>query len=135
MAQRTPPSIVLIVDGNDDIRSTLRALLEDEGYTVLEAETPSEVMATLLAVPDCIVVLFSNTEPTDHPALTFFTDIAANPALATRHAYIYLTTIPHLVSPALAVVLATLGAPILAKPFDIARLLAAVATAAARLSS
>jgi CheY-like chemotaxis protein len=135
MALRTPPSTALIVDGDEILRDTICALLDDAGYTVLEAETPVAAMATLCTFPHAIVLIFSNTEPVDHPALRFFTEIAATPALATRHAYLYLTTTPKAMPPALTRVLAQVGAPTLAKPFELQPLLDAVALAVAQLPS
>ncbi len=130
MAEQTPPQTVLMVETDRDIRLAVRDLLEVEGYTVLEATRPDEALATLVAKPDCVVLIFSNSAPQDHEALAFFSDIAADPDLASRHAYLYLTTTPHHMLPALVRVLAALEAPIVTKPFEIIPLVETVAAAA-----
>lgn len=51
------PSSILIVDDDDDIRETLRDLLEDEGYQVLEASNGREALARLRHGSVCVVLL------------------------------------------------------------------------------
>jgi len=49
---------VLVVDGNQDVRHTLRELLELEGYRIQEATHREEALGALaLEAGPCIVVL------------------------------------------------------------------------------
>ena len=48
---------VLVVDDDQDIRESLRLLLEDEGYCVLTAADGAEAVATMEAEPPCFVIL------------------------------------------------------------------------------
>jgi CheY-like chemotaxis protein len=48
---------VLVVDDDPDIRDSLRALLEDEGYRVQTAADGAEAVATMRAEAPCFVIL------------------------------------------------------------------------------
>ena len=112
-------SPVFVVEADTDLRETLRDLLEDDGYSVLEAGHPCEALALLRALHTSVVLIVSNAEWSGRRELTFFAVIAAAPVLAAQHAYIYLTTTPERTLPALIAILERLGTPILAKPFEI----------------
>ena len=114
-----PRSPVFVVEADTELRETLRDLLEDDGYAVLEAGNPNEALALLCALPTSVVLIVSNAEWSGRRELTFFTAIAAAPVLAAQHAYIYLTTTPERTLPVRIAILERLGAPILAKPFEI----------------
>lgn len=126
-------SPVFVVEADTDLRETLRDLLEDDGYAVLEAGNPNEALALLCALPTSVVLIVSNAEWSGRRELTFFTAIAAAPVLAAQHVYIYLTTTPERTLPVLIAILERLGAPILAKPFEIRTWEDTVAAAATTL--
>ncbi len=126
--------IVLIADTDEAIRAAIRDLLEAGGYTVIEANTSAGALAILADCPDCLILLYSNSTPHGQDALEFFSVIAHDPILATRHVYLYLSTSPERSLPALDEVLATLGVSMLAKPFDVDQLLTAIAAAGERLA-
>lgn len=48
---------VLVVDDDQDIRDSLRMLLEDEGYSVRTAADGREAVATMEVEPPCFVIL------------------------------------------------------------------------------
>jgi two-component system chemotaxis response regulator CheY len=48
---------VLVVDDDQDIRESLRAVLEEEGYCVRTAADGVEAVATMEAEPPCFVIL------------------------------------------------------------------------------
>lgn len=48
---------VLVVDDDQDIRDSLRALLEDEGYRVRTACDGAEAVAAMHEEPPCFVIL------------------------------------------------------------------------------
>ena len=124
--------VVLIVDDDEEIRETLRFALEDDGYEVIEAPDGAVALDVLHALPYPIVVLTNHNMPRlDGPGLLSF--VREDPALAQRHAYIYMTAGNRLIPPTFARDLAELGVPVLRKPFDIEELLRMVADANGRL--
>ncbi len=127
MAQQARAQAALIIDSDADIRLAVRDLLEEAGYVVVEAATPNDGMAMLRAREDCTVVVFSNSEPQDAPALSFFQEVATETDLATGHAYLYLTTTPHVMLSELKAVLAAMHVPVVSKPFEIMPMLNSVA--------
>ena len=109
---------VLIVDDDDDTRATLRYLLEDAGYGVLEAPGVPEALSQLQEEPERLVVLLDYLLPgLDGAAL--LEDNAAWQADGSRHTYLLLTASPQKISPALQERLLELHVPVLPKPFDI----------------
>lgn len=56
VADQTTPKLILLVEDTPDIRQSVRAMLRDEGYTVLEADTGEEALA-LARLPNVDLVL------------------------------------------------------------------------------
>lgn len=126
------PVHVLIVDDDRDIRDTLRLVLEDEGYDVLEAPDGVVALEILRTSAYPMVVLTNHNMPRlDGPGLLNF--ISTEPALMRRDAFIYMTAASRIISPDVRQTLKELHAPVLRKPFDIQHLADAVADAATRL--
>lgn len=126
-------SSVLIIDPDVDLRQTLRELLEFEGYAALEAEHPDDGLKMLIASDAPLVVLVGNAASEDLSVPPFFTNVALLGQTATRHAYIYLTTVLSTISPELSALLDQRQAQILEKPCELPFLLTAVANAARAL--
>lgn len=124
--ETTPP--VLVVDDNSDIRETIRLTLEDEGYQVLEAPDGQTALAQLRATADPLIVLLDHLMP-ELDGLETLDTIAADPALAQRHAYIMLTADGRTEPVRLTSGGGAWHVPVVAKPFDLDDLLAAVARA------
>jgi two-component system chemotaxis response regulator CheY len=119
---------VLIVDDEAAIRATVRAGLEDAGYTVIEAGSGAQALDTLRATSDSLVVLVDLRMP-DVSGFELLRQVELDPALTERHAYIVLSADEQ----SLPVVRAMRSAIVLtgiAKPFDLDTLLATVAQAA-----
>jgi DNA-binding NtrC family response regulator len=130
----SPAVTVLVVDKDEDIRTALGDLLEDAGYAVIEVGNLEEAEALIDAAPEPMVLIVGDAEVGDSTELQFFTAVAANPV--TSHAYVYLTTTPpRWRLPALVQVLTNLETPTVAKPYELASLLAVVAAAATRIRS
>ncbi len=124
---------VLVVDDEPGQREMLRLLLEDAGHAVAEASTGEAALELLRTTPERTVVLLDQRMPRlDGDQV--LAAVAADPALATRHAYILVTASPHKLRAAPPVVLDGLRVPVVEKPFDVDALLAAVAEAAAHLA-
>jgi CheY-like chemotaxis protein len=111
----------------------LRNILEDEGYTVCEAQDGQMALDLLQQTTEGWVVL------TDHlmrslngPGL--IAAVLAAPELHTRHAFIYMTAVDRYLAPDLQLMLDALHAPILRKPFSLEVCPATVASAVKRLA-
>lgn len=120
---------VLVLDGDEAIRASLRLLLEETGYTVVEAPDGRTALDLLSASPDCVVVLF-DLVPVSPTGMQFLTQAAQLPQ---RHSYICMTTSP-LLSVQAQELLARLVAPVLTKPFDVDHLLEIVHQGSERLN-
>jgi CheY-like chemotaxis protein len=134
-APRAARMEVLIVDDDPNIRYTLRFILEEAGHTVLDAPDGQTALEHLRTHPCGMVVLVDWSMPgMDGAAL--LRAMTADLSSATRHAYILLTDRAHAEDAfplALARALPSVAAQVLAKPFNVDRLLAAVERAAAHL--
>ncbi len=109
---------VLVIDDDRDIRGLLRYLLQEEGWTVLEAADGREGLDRLRAAGEPLVALLDYRMP-HMDGLDVLRAVAANTVLATRHAYLLITANPSSLPPALPVLAGELGVPILGKPFDL----------------
>src|SRR5215831_6967202 len=81
---------VLVVDDEPDIRKVLRALLEEEGYLVAEAVDGAAGIALLQASLHPLVVLVDYKMPRMNGA-EMLEAVMADPQLAERHAFIFVT--------------------------------------------
>lgn len=125
---------VLIVDDDEAIRESLRAVLEDEGYQVVEAPDGLIALEVLQALPTQAVVLTNHNMPRlDGPGLVNM--IVDDPALACRCAVIYMTAGNRILPPAFSQQLRELHAPVLRKPFDLDKLFDAIEAGAARMAT
>ena len=132
-AGRGPAAVtVLVVDDEQDIRDALRLILEDEGYRVLEAENGVRALELLRTERRGMVVLLDYMMPVLDGAGVLGT-VANDSTLARRHRYILMTAATKTFALASARLLRELGVPVVAKPFDLERLVGTVAEAAARL--
>jgi CheY-like chemotaxis protein len=130
--QPTPREIVvLIIDHSEEIRSALATLLEDEGYTVIEAEDLAEACALIDAAATPIVAVVGSVGMGEQNDVECFTAVTASSAACP--VYIYVTNSPERRQlPALVYTLPQPGAPSPRRAFELVSLLALVAEAAAR---
>ncbi|HEV8194750.1 MAG TPA: response regulator [Ktedonobacterales bacterium] len=119
---------VLVVDDDDDLRSSMRLLLEDAGYRVVEAPDGKPALERLREAEHRMVVLLDASMP-GIDGIQVMQAVAAHEQLATRHAYVLVTALHDLLPHVVVQLLKSLGVPVLAKPFDIDHLLAVVQAA------
>lgn len=119
---------VLVVDDDADIRWAVRLLLEDEGYVVGEAPAGNPALECLRETEQGMVVLLDVLMP-GMDGIQVMDVVTAEDTLATRHAYIMVTALDDALTHVVLDRLHALGVPVLAKPFDIDELIAAVQTA------
>lgn len=123
---------ILIVDDDRGIRHTLRAVLEDEGYAVLEAGDGVEGLGLVRASLHRLVVLLDLRMPGLDGA-GVLEAVAADARLARRHAFILVSANLDAITPACSALLHRLDVPIVPKPFDLDPLLDLVDRAACGL--
>ena len=123
---------ILIVDDDRGIRHTLRAVLEDEGYAVLEAGDGVDGLEMMRTSPHHLVVLLDLRMPGLDGA-GVLEAVAADARLARRHAFILVTANLDAITPACSTLLHRLDVPIVPKPFDLDPLLDLVDRAACGL--
>ena len=123
---------ILIVDDDRGIRHTLRAVLEDEGYAVLEAGDGVDGLEMMRTSPHHLVVLLDLRMPGLDGA-GVLDSVAADARLARRHAFILVTANLDAITPACSTLLHRLDVPIVPKPFDLDPLLDLVDRAACGL--
>ena len=125
---------VLVVEDDVYIRESLAHLLREEGYTVYEAPDGRPALERLHRSTERMVVLLDLNMP-GMDGRQLLEAVAAHDVLATRHAFILVTANERTLPLVFATLLAQLRVSVIAKPFDIDTVLAAVAQAAARLAS
>ncbi len=121
---------VVAVEAYPPLRAYLRLVLDGAGYRVTLPPTHDKALSYLRVCQHPVVAVIANTSPDNRHEATFFDTVLASGHLMTRHRYVLLTTTPEHLPPALHGHLAVLGAPILTKPVERTRLLAAVRDAA-----
>jgi two-component system chemotaxis response regulator CheY len=124
---------VLVVDDDESIRESLRLILEDSGYGVLEATDGVMALNILRATPHSMIVLLDLMMPR-LDGTGVLAAVADDPRLATHHAYILMTAGRRTLNLSLIRLLAELSIPVLPKPFELDAILELVAQGAHRLA-
>jgi CheY-like chemotaxis protein len=128
---------VLVADDEADIREVVRLILEDEGYSVVDAEDGIETMDALALSPTPLIVLLDVLMPL-LSGYEVLLRVAADPALRSRHAYCVLTAAQltaEQIGPRFATLVTDLDLAVMPKPFDLDELLACTASLRAKLRS
>jgi CheY-like chemotaxis protein len=123
---------VLVVDDDRSIRETLRVVLQEEGYTVSEAEDGQVALKILQASKEPMVVLLDLRMPVLDGA-GVLAIVAEEQRLSTLHAFLLITANP--ITEKLERLLHQLQVPVIPKPFDLDRLIDIVADTAYRKSA
>jgi CheY-like chemotaxis protein len=114
---------VVVIDDDEDIRESLRCILEDAGYTVDEcANAPAA--GTLLTHMLPAVVLLDQIMP----GMTGMQFLRATPQIHTTHRFALLTALHMDLSPEDDALRTALHIPVIRKPFSIDTLLRSVQT-------
>jgi DNA-binding NtrC family response regulator len=131
--QPTPRAIVVLgMNLGEDIRGDLATLLEDEGYTVIEAEDLAEARALINATAAPMVAVVGSVGMRDQDGMEYFTAVSASSA--AHSASIYVTNIPeHQRLPVLVYSLPQTEAARPGKSCELVTLVGMVGEAAARV--
>jgi CheY-like chemotaxis protein len=124
---------ILVVDDDRSIRETLRVVLQDEGYSVLEAEDGQVALKILQASSQPMVVLLDLRMPVLDGA-GVLSHVAAHPRLAGLHAFLLITANRDSIADKTAQLLQQLQVPIIPKPFDLDALIEIVEQTMCRLA-
>lgn len=127
------PQCVLVVDDDQAIRETLRLVLEDSSYVVIEAPDGKTALAVARQYDERLVVLLDLIMP-GFDGEQVLSAVAGDERLATQHVYVLMTAAHKRLNATLRALLDMVNAPILQKPFDLDTLLGTVADAAKRLT-
>lgn len=125
---------VLVVDDDRAIRETLRFVLEDEGYHVLEAPDGMAALDVLRTTLTPTVVLLDLMMPR-LDGVGVLSAVAHDSRLANQNAYIVITANRYRLDNRAAHLLTDLHVAVVPKPFDMDALLDTVALAARRITT
>jgi CheY-like chemotaxis protein len=125
---------VLIVDDDESIRDAVRLFLEDADHEVLEASDGMTALRILRESQQRLIVLLDVSIPQMN-GIDLLRAVVADPPLKERHVYLLLTGSSERLQWEAGPLLAEASAKIVAKPFEIADLLALIDDAAERLSA
>ena len=123
---------LLIVEDEHDIRMMLRSLLEIEGFTVSEAADGLDALALLRASRSPLIVLLDYKMPRMNGE-ELLRAVRADPALADRDTFVFVTANLLAFSPELLQVVHDADIPVIQKPYALATVLAEIDRAGARL--
>lgn len=132
--RESAPPHVLVVDDDDDLRASLRYLLEMEGYEVEEARDGIEALDRLRTSEQRLVVLLDLMMPR-LSGMEVLNAVAADERLAERHAYLIVTANRDTIQPPFSGLLRRLEVPVVMKPYDVDEILAVVAKVTRKLQS
>lgn len=132
MTDRLKAITILIVDDDEGIRETLRFMLEDAGYIVLEAKNGVEGLDILRASPDPMVVLLDMKMPLLNGEQMLEAAVK-EPDSLQRHAYIVDTASPQAITPRMMELITELAIPFVPKPFGMDEMLGTIQRAESRL--
>ena len=125
---------VLVVDDDDDVRDTLRALLESEGYVVADAATIADALVYLWTTVLIHVVLLDFLLPQENADVLLRT--VENNERLRRHCFVLMPATPITwFSVEAQRLIADLCSEVVMKPFELTTLLAAVARAETQLAA
>jgi DNA-binding NtrC family response regulator len=117
---------VLVVDDDPEIRSILATVMQWDGYEVLTADDGETALEMMRASPDPLVVTL-DLRMRQHSGLAVLEAVAADDALAQRHAIVLVTGVRGLaLQDRVRVLRDQLGIPLIEKPLDLRELLDAV---------
>lgn len=125
---------VCMIEDDAAIRETLRSLLEDAGYQLIEAADGRSGYTILRESAERLIALVDYKLPA-LDGCDLLELVASDAALRDRHAFIFVTASPQRAQEECGDTLEELNAPIVSKPFHIDEVLDAVADAAQRIAA
>ncbi len=130
-----PCQRVLVVQRDDALRETLREVLEDTGYEVLEAREGEDALTILHTNEEGSMVVILDQFMPRLDGTELLREVAQDRKLTKSYSFILLSAARLSMRIALVRLLTKLAVQVVSKPFDVDDFLAAVATASQRLSN
>ncbi len=124
---------VLIVDDDAATRKAIALVMEDEGYTVLQASNGAEALGVLGTVHEPLVVLLDWMMPV-MDGLEVLHAVATEPERLGQHGYVFMSDAFPAGLSQVAALPQAVRVSVLIKPFTIALLIEKVAEAAANIA-
>lgn len=125
---------ILLVDDDRAVRCLLRAVLQDDGHTILEAADGAEALAALGESVAPLVVLLDWQMPRVD-GFGVLRAVAADGHLRAVHRFVLVTAANWQHDPEHTALLEQLQVPVIPKPFDIAMMSVMVEQAATDLAA
>ena len=132
-AAAPPAQTVCVIEDDLDIRESLRYLLEDAGYCVIEAGDGLTGYRLLQQSAERLIVVLDHKLPR-MDGCDMLELVTNDETLRSQHVFILMTASPKRAEEDCGEHLEELDAPLIPKPFDIDEVLDAVADAAVRLN-
>lgn len=132
-ALRDAPPLVAVIEDDGAIRETLRTLLEDAGYSVIEAKDGQAGYDLLRQNEKRLIALIDHKMPR-MDGCDLLQLVEHDASLRARHTFIFVTASPKRAEEDCGDTLEELEVPMVAKPFHIDEVLDAVAEAAGRIA-
>jgi CheY-like chemotaxis protein len=133
--ERRPNHRVLVIQHDDALRETLREVLEDTGYEVVEARNGEGALAILHTNTKRGMVVIMDQFMPRFDGVELLREVAQDRKLTRRYSFVLLSAARLTMRVTLVRLLTRLAVQVVSKPFDVDDFLAAVATANQRLSS
>jgi len=132
-APRQAGPLVAVIEDDEGIRETLRFMLEDEGYRVVEAVDGVTGCDLLRNSTERLIAVVDHKMPRMDGCDVL--ELAANDEqMRAQHIFIFVTASPRRAEEDCGEALAELDVPLVPKPFELDELLGVVADAAKRLA-
>jgi CheY-like chemotaxis protein len=132
--ERRPNHRVLVIQHDDALRETLREVLEDTGYEVVEARNGEGALAILHKNDKRGMVVIMDQFMPRFDGVELLREVAQDRKLTRRYSFVLLSAARLTMRVTLVRLLTRLAVQVVSKPFDVDDFLAAVATANQRLS-
>jgi CheY-like chemotaxis protein len=129
-----PNHRVLVIQNDDALRETLREVLEDTGYEVVEARNGEGALDILHTNRKKGMVVILDQFMPRFDGVELLREVAQDRKLTRRYSFVLLSAARLTMRVTLVRLLTRLAVQVVSKPFDVDDFLAAVATANQRLS-
>jgi two-component system response regulator MprA len=126
---------VLVVQHDDALRETLREVLEDTGYEVVEARYGEDALHILHTNDENGMVVVIDQFMPRFDGVELLREVAQDRKLTRRYSFVLLSAARLSMRLALVRLLTKLAVQVVSKPFDVDDFLTAVATASQRISN
>ncbi len=116
---------IIIIDDEENIRSAVKLILEDEGFHVIEAEDGVAGLAAIMKSETPSIVLLDILMPR-MTGNTVIRELANNPKILQKHAYIVITATLRRIEPDVVKLMKQFNIHAMQKPLEVIKLLSMI---------